>query len=127
MDLWHLLSMKAQHRLVRLSSLFHLPVIESLTLLSRCYILYGLSIQFAAILLATRTPWYLAQSLISNIFYVLPWAIVCQVVDLNSDNAWTYHSLVFGGSLVLSFVEILVVISFWAWGLLEGKLRLDAV
>ncbi|OJZ80479.1 hypothetical protein ASPFODRAFT_53306 [Aspergillus luchuensis CBS 106.47] len=92
-----------------------------------CYILYGLSIQFVAILLATRASWYLAQSLISNIIYVLPWAIVCQVVDLNSDNAWTYHSLVFGGSLVFSFVEILVVISFWAWGLLEGKLRLDAV
>ena len=127
MDLWHLLSMKAQHRLVRLSSLFHLPVIESLTLLSRCYILYGLSIQFAAILLATRTPWYLAQSLISNIFYVLPWAIVCQVIDLNSDNAWKYHSLVFGGSLMFSFVNILVVVSFWAWGLLEGKLRLDAL
>ncbi|KAL4783692.1 hypothetical protein BJX76DRAFT_329145 [Aspergillus varians] len=92
-----------------------------------CYILYGLSIQFAAILLATRTPWYLAQSLISNIFYVLPWAIVCQVIDLNSNNAWTYHSLVFGGSLVFSFVDILVVVSFWAWGLLEGKLRLDAL
>ncbi|KAL4761140.1 uncharacterized protein BDW70DRAFT_168210 [Aspergillus foveolatus] len=90
------------------------------------YILYGLSIQFAAILLATRIKWYLVQSLISNIFYVLPWAIVCQVVDLDSGNAWTYHSLVFGGSLVFSFVEILVVVSFWAWGLLEGRLGLDA-
>lgn len=92
-----------------------------------CYILYGLSIQFVAILLATRTSWYLAQSLISNMLYVLPWAIVCQVVHLNPENAWTYHNLVFGGNPVFSFVEILVVLSFWAWGLLKGKLRLDAV
>ena len=94
---------------------------------SRCYILYGLSIQFVAILVATRTSWYLAQYLISNMLYVLPWAIVCQVVHLNPENAWTYHSLVFGGSLVFSFVEILVVVLFWAWGLFKGKLRLDAV
>ncbi|KAL4944137.1 hypothetical protein BDV06DRAFT_220606 [Aspergillus oleicola] len=40
-----------------------------------CYVLYAISTQLAAILLATRTSWYLAQSLISNIFYVLPWAI----------------------------------------------------
>ncbi|KAL4935808.1 hypothetical protein BDV06DRAFT_233934 [Aspergillus oleicola] len=92
-----------------------------------CYILYSISIQFAAILLATRTSWYLAQSLISNIFYVLPWAIVCQVINLDPDNAWTYHGLVFGGSLVFSFAEILIVVSIWAWGLLKGKLRLDAL
>ncbi|KAG2002903.1 hypothetical protein GB937_009439 [Aspergillus fischeri] len=60
-------------------------------------------------------------------FYVLPWAIVCQVIDLNLDNAWTYHGLVFGGSLVFSFVEVLVVVVIWAWGVLNGKLRFDAL
>ncbi|KAL4952204.1 hypothetical protein BDW69DRAFT_200910 [Aspergillus filifer] len=92
-----------------------------------CYILYAVSTQLAAILLATRTSWYLAQSLISNIFYVLPWAIVCQVVDLNQDNAWTYHGLVFGGSLVFSFLEILVVDAFWAWRFLKGRLGLSTI
>ncbi|KAL4984092.1 hypothetical protein BDW68DRAFT_190759 [Aspergillus falconensis] len=87
-----------------------------------CYILYGVSTQLAAILLATRTSWYLAQSLISNIFYVLPWAVVCQIVHLSVDNAWTYHSLVFGGSLVFSFGEILLVDIFWAFRFLTGKL-----
>ncbi|RDW72737.1 uncharacterized protein DSM5745_07909 [Aspergillus mulundensis] len=92
-----------------------------------CYILYGISTQLAAILLATRTSWYLGQSLISNLFYVLPWAIVCQVAHLDADNAWTYHSLVFGGSLVFSFGEILIVDAFWAWRFLRGKLSAHKV
>lgn len=65
---------------------------------------------------------YLYQSLVSNLAYVLPWAIVCEVVDLNPDNAWTYHSLVFGGSLVFSFVECVVVEAIWAWMFVAGKL-----
>ncbi|KAF9892010.1 hypothetical protein FE257_002974 [Aspergillus nanangensis] len=83
-----------------------------------CYILYAISTQLATILLATRPLWYLGQSLISNLLYVLPWAIACQVVALNPTNAWTYHSLVFGGSLVFTFVEICLVILLWAWRVL---------
>jgi Na+-driven multidrug efflux pump len=64
-----------------------------------CYIFYAMSTQLAAILLSTRPLWYLYQSLASNILYVLPWAIVCQTANLDADHAWTYHSLVFGGSL----------------------------
>ena len=89
-----------------------------------CYILYALSTQFAAILLATVPRWYLYQSLFSNILYVLPWAIVCQTARLDPANAWTYHSLVFGGSLVFSFLEILLFDGIWAWKLINGKLRL---
>ncbi|PTU20535.1 hypothetical protein P175DRAFT_0509113 [Aspergillus ochraceoroseus IBT 24754] len=48
-----------------------------------CYILYAISTQLATVLLATRPMWYLVQSLISNLLYVLPWAIVCQVADLD--------------------------------------------
>ncbi|UPX10272.1 uncharacterized protein EKO05_0000939 [Ascochyta rabiei] len=88
-----------------------------------CYILYGVSTQLAAILVSTRPRWYLYQSLASNILYVLPWAVVCQVVDLNAGDAWTYHSLVFGGSLVFSFFTIVVVDSVWAIGLGRGKMR----
>ena len=90
-----------------------------------CYILYGVSTQLAAILVSTRPRWYLYQSLASNILYVLPWAIVCQVVDLNAGDAWTYHSLVFGGSLVFSFFTILAVDSVWAVRLKRGKMSVQ--
>lgn len=86
-----------------------------------CYILYGVSTQLAAILVSTRPRWYLYQSLASNILYVLPWAIVCQVVNLNAGDAWTYHSLVFGGSLVFSFFVIIVIVGIWALRLRKGK------
>lgn len=91
-----------------------------------CYIFYALSTQLATILLATRPRWYLYQSLASNLLYVLPWAIVCQVVDLNPSDAWTYHSLVFGGSLVFSFFDIVAVDGLWVWRLMRGKMTLEA-
>ena len=93
--------------------------------MSRCYILYATSTQLATILLATRPLWYLYQSLASNILYVLPWAIVCQLADLNASDAWTYHSLVFGGSLVFSFVDICIVLLIWNWRLRKGRMRLE--
>jgi Na+-driven multidrug efflux pump len=86
-----------------------------------CYIFYAMSTQLAAILLATRPLWYLYQSLASNLLYVLPWAIVCQTARLDAEHAWTYHSLVFGGSLVFSFFDILMVDGVWAWTLRKGK------
>ncbi len=57
--------------------------------------------------------------------YVLPWAIVCQVSNLSADDAWTYHSIVFGGSLIFSFFAISIVVVVWAWKLLKGKMRLE--
>jgi Na+-driven multidrug efflux pump len=90
-----------------------------------CYIMYGVSTQLAAILVSTRPTWYLYQSLASNILYVLPWAIACQVVDLNAGDAWTYHSLVFGGSLVFSFFTIIAVDGFWALRLVKGKMGVN--
>ena len=90
-----------------------------------CYIMYALSTQLATILLATRPRWYLYQSLCSNLLYVLPWAIVCQVVHLDPSNAWIYHSLVFGGSLVFSFFDILLFDALWAFRLLKGNMRLE--
>lgn len=90
-----------------------------------CYIFYAASTHLATILLATRPRWYLYQSLASNLLYVLPWAIVCQVAHLNVGDAWTYHSLVFGGSLVFSFFDILFVSGIWAWTLMTGKVKLE--
>ncbi|KAK4141227.1 uncharacterized protein C8A04DRAFT_39261 [Dichotomopilus funicola] len=92
-----------------------------------CYIFYAASTQLATVVLATRPKWYLYQSLASNLLYVLPWAVVCQVGRLDTGNAWTYHSLVFGGSLVFSFVDILVVDGLWVWSLMTGRARLERV
>ena len=89
-----------------------------------CYIFYAASTQLATILLATQPEWYLYQSIVSNFLYVLPWAIVCHIKNLNPENAWTYHRLVFGGSLVFSFFTVLVVNSLWAWTLHRGKAKL---
>jgi Na+-driven multidrug efflux pump len=91
-----------------------------------CYILYGVSTQLAAVLVSTRPRWYLYQSLVSNVLYVLPWAIVCQVVKLNAGDAWTYHSLVFGGSLVFSFFVIILVVAIWAVRLMKGKMNVQS-
>ena len=90
-----------------------------------CYIFYAMSTQLATVLLATRPKWYLYQSLASNFLYVIPWAIVCQVKDLDVANAWTYHSLVFGGSLVFSFIDVVIVDAIWAWTPVSGKERLE--
>ncbi|PPQ83240.1 hypothetical protein CVT24_001351 [Panaeolus cyanescens] len=58
-----------------------------------CYICYAVSTQLATILLATETRWYLYQSLMSNLFYALPWAIALTLIGdkITPDNSWTYH------------------------------------
>ncbi|EFZ03761.1 hypothetical protein MAA_00835 [Metarhizium robertsii ARSEF 23] len=92
-----------------------------------CYILYAVSTQLAAVLLATRPKWYLWQSLASNLLYVLPWAIVCQVKHLDESNAWTYHALVFGGSLVFSFFCVPIVLGLCARDLKTRRAHLEPV
>ncbi|OTA07469.1 NACHT domain WD40 repeat-containing protein [Trichoderma parareesei] len=92
-----------------------------------CYIFYAMSTQLATILQATRPKWYLYQSLASNLLYVLPWAIVCQVAHLDQENAWMYHSFIFGGSLVFSFVDVLIVVGVWMWTLRTGRARLEVI
>ena len=92
-----------------------------------CYIFYAMSTQLAAILLATRPRWYLYQSLVSNIMWVLPWAIAVSKIGITPDDAWTYHSIVFGGSLVFSFAIIVGFDGFAAWRLGRGRIRLSPV
>lgn len=46
---------------------------------------------------------------------------------MTPDNAWHYHSIIFGGSLLVSFVIVLVMDLVWAWKLLRGTLDLPAV
>ena len=92
-----------------------------------CYVFYALSTQLATVLLSTIPRWYLYQSLVSNLLYVLPWAIVCQVQQLNASNAWTYHSVIFGGSLVFSFFDVLLFLVIWTWKLKRGTLNMGKV
>ncbi|PFH58216.1 hypothetical protein XA68_14015 [Ophiocordyceps unilateralis] len=92
-----------------------------------CYIVFAVSTQMSAILLATRPKWYLWQSLASTLLYVLPWTIVCQVAKLDRNSAWTYHALTFGGSLVFSFICIMAVLGLWAWTLRTGRAHLERV
>ena len=53
-----------------------------------CYIFYALSTQLATILLATRPEWYLYQSLVSNLGWVLPWAIAVSKIGITTQDAW---------------------------------------
>ena len=81
------------------------------TLHSQCYIFYAVSTCLATILLATRTRWcvqirsrigltpyashrYLYQSLVSNLLYALPWAIVVGQSNVGVDNAWKFYRLI---------------------------------
>ena len=92
-----------------------------------CYIFYALSTQLATILLATRPRWYLYQSLISNLTWVLPWAIAVTRIGITPNDAWKYHSIVFGGSLVFSFIDIVIVDAVWAWTLMKGRMSVPPV
>ena len=84
---------------------------------------------------ASRDIRYLYQSLVSNIFYCLPWAIALPQIGITPDTAWTYHKWVLwvdyqsfacilllltkciidsGGSLVVSLGIITFVDGLWA-------------
>jgi hypothetical protein len=49
---------------------------------------------------------------------------VCQIVKLNAGDAWTYPSLVLGGSLVFSFFVIVAVVAMWILRLKKGKMHI---
>jgi len=78
-----------------------------------CYILFTLSMPLTAILLATRFDVWFINALIPNIIWVLPWCIVSESISFDLNNAWTYHSVIFGGSLVVGFVVVLISLYCW--------------
>lgn len=90
-----------------------------------CYIFYAASTQLATILLAARPRLYLYQSLTTNLLYMLPWAIVCQKTNLKANMAWLYHSLVFGGSNIFTFIVVVIVTIIWTWRLKTGYTTLN--
>ncbi len=48
------------------------------------------------------------SELCSNLLFVLPWCIVCQVVDLSAGDAWMYQRVVFRRSLVFTLVDVVI-------------------
>lgn len=90
-----------------------------------CYIFYALNYQLSAILLATVPRWFLYQSLASNFLWTLPWAIVVTVASFSEERAWTFYSIIFGGSLVFSFIIVCGVLAIWAKRLMHGKIRVQ--
>jgi hypothetical protein len=92
-----------------------------------CYIFYALNYQLAAILLATTPRWYLYQALGSNLCWMLPWAIAVTRIGMTPDNAWKYHSIIFGGALVFDFFNVSLVACLWAWRLARGKIGLTPI
>ncbi|PQE22578.1 hypothetical protein CJF31_00001505 [Rutstroemia sp. NJR-2017a BVV2] len=89
-----------------------------------CYIFYAIQTQMAAILLSTTPNLYFIQSLGSNLLWMLPWAIAVTKIHMTADNAWTYHSIIFGGALVFDFFNVGFVLGVWAWLLTRGRLTL---
>lgn len=84
-------------------------------------------VYFVSILLAATTNWYLIQALGSNLLWMLPWAIAVTRIGMTPSNAWKYHSIIFGGSLVFSFFNVCAVLALWAWLLTKGKVSLAPV
>ena len=85
-----------------------------------CYIFYAVNTQLASILLAAKPRWYLVQSALSNVLWTLPWAIAIQKVQ---SGGWRWYAIVFGGSMVVSFVCVLVVLGGLFWWLKRGWRR----
>jgi len=54
-------------------------------------------------------------------------AIAVTKIGMTADTAWRYHSVVFGGSLVVSFFIVLGMDISWAWKLLRGTMQLPPV
>ncbi|KAH8793271.1 hypothetical protein BGZ57DRAFT_938170 [Hyaloscypha finlandica] len=92
-----------------------------------CYIFYAVNYQIAAIVIATTTRWFLIQALGSNLLWMLPWAIAVTRIGMTPENAWSYHSIIFGGALVFDFFNVSLVVGIWAWYLMKGKISLAPV
>ena len=46
---------------------------------------------------------------------------------MDEGSAWKWHSVVFGGSLVFSFVDVLAFVGVWGWVLVRGRGSLSPV
>eukprot|EP01119_Soliformovum_irregulare_P007151 TRINITY_DN1954_c0_g1_i2.p1 TRINITY_DN1954_c0_g1~~TRINITY_DN1954_c0_g1_i2.p1 ORF type:complete len:185 (+),score=21.98 TRINITY_DN1954_c0_g1_i2:1217-1771(+) len=86
-----------------------------------CYIFYAVNAQLSTILLASQPRWYLINSFVVNTLWTLPWAIAVTQIDITPENAWTYYSVIFGGSLVASFIVTMVILAIWTKRILRSR------
>lgn len=90
-----------------------------------CYIFYAINTQLASILLATTPAWYFGNSFVVNFLWVFPWATALQVgIPITENTAWPYHATIFGGSLVLSFIVTIIILTFWTRRLRAGRMKI---
>jgi hypothetical protein len=54
---------------------------------------------------------------------MLPWAIVASKMAFLLSLSWTYYAIIFGGANVFSFVVVSVILLFWLYILLKGKVK----
>ena len=45
----------------------------------------------------------------------------------SQEDAWKYYSIIFGGALVFDFFDVALVLVFWAWRLMKGKMSLRRI
>ncbi|KAI8806624.1 hypothetical protein BJ742DRAFT_815526 [Cladochytrium replicatum] len=86
-----------------------------------CYIAYAISTQLSTIFLATWPAWYFLNSILANLLWVLPWAIAVTKINVSQDGAWTYYAVIFGGSLVVSLVIVVVSLVLWRFAVLRKE------
>jgi len=56
-----------------------------------CFVCYAVSSQLVALLLATEAEWFLSESLLLNVGYMLPCAVVFRHFANGPEDAWVYH------------------------------------
>ncbi|CAG8956493.1 hypothetical protein HYFRA_00003879 [Hymenoscyphus fraxineus] len=91
------------------------------------YIFYALSTQLSALLLATVPRFYLYQSLGSNFLWMLPWAIVMTTTKFGEERAWMFYAVIFGGALVIDFLNVGGVVVGWELALRRGRMGVRSV
>ncbi|TVY88889.1 hypothetical protein LAWI1_G003795 [Lachnellula willkommii] len=92
-----------------------------------CYIFYAIYLQLSAILIATTPRFFFMQGLVGSVLWMLPWAIACSKVAMTEKNAWTYHGVAFGGSLIVDFFTVIAACMLWAWMMSKGWVKLVPV
>ena len=91
--------------------------------IDRGYILYAVSSHVSAILLATIPRWYLYQSLMWNLLWMLPWAIAMTKQNVPEDNVLHFYAIIFGGVQVCAFFIVGAVFFVWAREFMRGRMK----
>ena len=100
--------------------------IASLQTLNWFYALCAIGKQVGSLLLVTTPRFFFYQSIITNIFWLLPWAIAFTKLQLEAADerrALTLHAALFGGALTLSFIVTSAAAVIWTLRLKKRLIR----